>query len=528
MTSPRRVVVIGGGIAGLATAALLARDGCEVTLLEQRSTLGGRAGSWARDGFRFDTGPSWYLMPEVFDHFFRLLGTSAKEQLDLVTLDPGYRVFSESGRTPLDVQADPAANRALFESVEKGAGAALDRYLDSARETYRLAVDRFLYSTYASLRPFMSKDVVARSARLIRLLTEPLDRFSARAVDDGVLRQILGYPAVFLGTSPDKAPSMYHLMSHLDLDDGVYYPQGGFSALIDAITALAQAEGVTILTGATATGIRTTRDGRRKRVTGVDFRNPTGSLQHIAADTVVSAVDREHTERDLLPADAVASRRRSVNPGPGAVLAMLGVRGRLPELTHHNLFFTTDWSANFERIYGKSPGIPDPASLYVCKPSESDASVAPPGTENLFVLIPVPADVTIGSGGDDGAGDPLVEQAVDSALDQISDWAKIPDLVDRIELRHTVGPKDFARDFNTLSGGALGPAHTLAQSAFFRSGNTSRRVRGLFYSGCTTIPGIGLPMCLISAELVVKRLRGDTSAGPLPEPLLPGSAVVLS
>jgi phytoene desaturase len=201
------------------------------------------------------------------------------------------------------------------------------------------------------------------------------------------------------------------------------------------------------------------------------------------------------------------------------VLALLGVRGRLPQLTHHNLFFTTDWDANFETIYGADPGIPDPASLYVCKPSETDWDVAPEGHENLFVLIPVPADVSLGAGGVDGAGDRAVEHAADAAIAQVSAWAGIPDLADRVVLRRTLGPEDFARQFHAWRGGALGPAHTLRQSAFFRPGNASRKVAGLFYAGCSTIPGIGLPMCLISAELVVKRLRGDGASGPLPEPL---------
>lgn len=520
--SARRVAIVGGGIAGLATAALLAREGHTVTLLEQNTTLGGRAGLWEHDGFRFDTGPSWYLMPEVFDHFFRLCGTSTEEQLDLVTLDPGYRVFSEDGRPPLDLRADGAANRALFEREEPGAGAALDRYLSGAAETYRLAVDRFLYSTFADLRPLFAPDLLRRLPRLARLLLQPLDRYAAEFVKDGRLRQVLGYPAVFLGTSPDRAPSMYHLMSHLDLDDAVRYPLGGFAALIDRIVALAEDAGARLVTGARVTAIRTTDDAPLARATGVDYRDAAGRIHTVEADVVVSAADLHHTETALLPERLRTHPEKAWDrrdPGPGVVLAMLGVRGRLPQLTHHNLFFTTDWDANFRTIFGPDPGIPDPASLYVCMPSATDPAVAPEGHENLFVLVPVPADVSLGSGGLDGAGDRVVERAADAAIAQIAAWAGIPDLAERVVVRRTVGPEDFATDFNAWRGGALGPAHTLRQSAFFRPGDASKKVEGLLYAGCSTIPGIGLPMCLISAELVVKRLRGDRGAGPLPEPL---------
>ncbi|MEN2737305.1 phytoene desaturase family protein [Microbacterium sp. X-17] len=532
--SADRVVIVGGGIAGLATAALLARDGRRVTLLEQNGALGGRAGLWEADGFRFDTGPSWYLMPEVFDHFFRLLGTSAAEQLDLVTLDPGYRLFAESGEVPLDVRADGRANRALFESVEPGGAAALDRYLASAAETYRLAVDRFLYATFATPGPLLDPAVLRRAGRLARLLLEPLDRYAAGFVRDTRLRQLLGYPAVFLGTSPGRAPSMYHLMSHLDLDDGVRYPLGGFTELIRRIAALAEAAGAELVTGARVTAIRTEPGrGRRARATGVEYVDAAGRRRVAEADVVVSAADLHHTETELLPPAVRTHPERHWDrrdPGPGAVLAMLGVRGRLPQLTHHNLFFTTDWEDGFARIYGAQRGfgrgtvIPDPASLYVCKPSATDPGVAPEGSENLFVLVPVAADVSIGRGGVDGAGDRLVEKTVDAAIGQVGDWAGIPDLADRIVVRRTVGPDDFAHDVNAWMGGALGLAHTLRQSAFLRPGNASKRVDGLLYAGSSTIPGIGLPMCLISAELVLKRLRGDDSAAPLPEPLRPATA----
>jgi phytoene desaturase len=518
---PTHTVVIGAGIAGLASAALLARSGSRVTVLEARDEVGGRAGSWEADGFRFDTGPSWYLMPEVFDHFFRLFGTSAAEQLDLIRLDPGYRVYFEGQADPIDLAADRQANIDTFERIEPGAGAALARYLDSAEDTYSSAVRRFLYTSFASFRPLLVRDLVGRVGRLGRLLLQPLDKFVAGYVKDPRLRQILGYPAVFLGSSPNQTPAMYHLMSHLDLAEGVLYPQGGFRRVVDAIAALAAAEGVEIRTGARVTAIRTT-PGSASAVAGVTYRQAEGGDVDLDADHVVSAADLHHTETQLVPANQQTyperwwQRRVS---GPGAVLVMLGVRGTLPPLRHHTLFFTTDWAENFGRIFGRQQSIPSPASFYACMPSATDDTVAPPGHSNLFLLIPVPADPTIGSGGVGGAGSDRVEAIADSAIAQLSAWAGIPDLEARIVLRRTIGPGDFASDFNSWKGGALGPAHTLRQSAFLRGSNTSASIDGLYYAGGTTIPGIGLPMCLISAEILLKRIRSDTSTGPLPEPL---------
>lgn len=516
----RRVVVVGGGIAGLATAALLASRGHSVDLLEKNDEVGGRVGSIENDGFRFDTGASWYLMPEVFEHFFSLLGTSADAELELTVLDPSYRVFFEGHPEPLDVRPDRAHNRALFESVEPGAGARFDAYLRSAEETYDIALRRFLYSNFDSPSAFLHPDVVRSTPALSRLLTRSLGSHVAARFSDNRLRQVLGYPAVFLGSSPSRAPSLYHLMSRLDLGDRVLYPQGGFTRLIGAIATLAERHGARLHTGTQVTGILT-REGRRggrAQVTGVEHITAGGSDRRtLPADVVVGAADLHHLETALLPPSLQTHpepvwRRRS--PGPGAVLAMLGVEGRLPQLAHHSLFFTSDWDRNFGDIFGPEGRVPSPASVYVCKPSASDPTVAPDGCENLFVLVPVPADVAIGRGGDDGGGCEAVERAADAAIDQVAAWAGAPDLRDRIRVRHTVGPEDFARRYNAWRGGALGLEHTLRQSAFFRPGNVSSKVDGLLYAGASTVPGVGLPMCLISAELVLKRLTGDRS--PLP------------
>ncbi|MFE1644726.1 phytoene desaturase family protein [Microbacterium sp. P01] len=524
-------IVIGGGIAGLATAALLADEGHRVTVLEAHGELGGRAGSWESEGFRFDTGPSWYLMPEVFDHFFRLLGTTSAEQLDLVPLEPAYRLYTETERAPLDIVSGRGAATALFEDIEPGAGARLEAYLDSAADAYELSVTRFLYDTYETTTGLRDPALLTRLPTLVPLLTRTLASYIDKRFHDPRLRQVLGYPAVFLGGSPYGVPSLYHLMSHLDLDEGVVYPQGGFTTIIKAIEGLARARGVEIRTNAEVLEITTSagRDGTdapraasgrpdRTAATGVRLADGTA----LTADIVVSTADLHHTETKLLP-PALQTYPESwwtkKTPSPGALLIMLGVRGRIPELAHHTLVFTDDWRANFEAIFGPTPHIPEPASIYVCKPSATDPDVAPEGSENLFVLVPIPADPSLGRGGVDGDGDARIEAAADHVIRQIGEWCGIPDFAERVVTRRTVTPGDFSHDLHSWRGNSLGLAHTLGQSAVFRPRNASKKVAGLYYAGGSVLPGIGLPMCLISAELVVKRLRGDHTAGPLPEPI---------
>jgi phytoene desaturase len=307
-----RTIVIGAGVAGLATAALLAREGHEVLVLEKNERVGGRAGIIERDGFRFETGPSWYLMPRVFDHFFELLGTSSAEQLDLTFLRPGYRVFSQpaaDGSRPEPLTIPLGKHRVLdaFERVEPGSAEKLNKYLVSARHTTDMAEKYFLYNPFTQPGSLARAEVLGSVPELTGLLATSLEDYVAKRFEHPVLRQVLGYPAVFLGTNPADAPAMYHLMSALDLDEGVQYPMGGFWQIVQRLEALARDAGVRITTGAEAVRILTRRSrgaGRftrkQREAAGVIWRDAAGVEHSEMEDIVVSGADLHHTETRLL------------------------------------------------------------------------------------------------------------------------------------------------------------------------------------------------------------------------------------
>ncbi len=189
----------------------------------------------------------------------------------------------------------------------------------------------------------------------------------------------------------------------------------------------------------------------------------------------------------------------------------LGVKGELPALTHHNLLFSKDWRKNFREIFDKPTfgklKFPTDPSLYVCNPSKSDPTVTPKGYENLFVLVPIAPGLDY--------DDTRLEAYGDRILETIEKEMRIPDLRQNIVYKRFFSVKDFAERYNSYQGTALGLAHTLRQTAVFRPNNISKKVKNLYYVGAGTNPGIGMPTCLISAELMYKRLIGDKSSGPL-------------
>ncbi len=496
-----RVIIIGAGIGGLATANLLAASGHDVTIYETHEGPGGRAGRLKIDGFTFDTGPSWYLMPEVFADYFKLLGEDIHDYLQLTRLDPAYQIMFENGSEAVRIHADLERDRRTFDLLEPGAGNKLEQYLHKSGQTYDLALQHFLYTNFESPRSLLHGDVLKSGSSMLASALRPIHGYVGKYFKDLRLQQIMEYPMVFLGTSPYQAPALYSLMSHMDFTQGVFYPQGGLFGIIEALEAVGRKHGVSFQYNQPVKSIVS----KDKKATGVVLADGT----EVTADIVISNADLHYTETELLQkTDRSYSEKywNSRQVGPSAILMYLGVKGKLPQLEHHNLIFADKWQESFETIY-KGKQWPEPASMYICRPSATDSSVAPEGHENLFVLVPGPASL---------AYDPrTINDLAEKYLDQFAAMAKIPDLRERLVVKRFVGPHDFANDFNSWNGTALGLSHVLRQSAIFRPRNKSRKLSNLYYAGANTVPGIGLPMCLIGAQLVYKRLNGDKSAGPL-------------
>ena len=481
------VVVIGGGFGGLSTACYLADAGADVTLLEKNEQLGGRASRLEADGFRFDMGPSWYLMPDVFERFFGHFGREQSEFYELERLDPHYRVFWKDG-DKVDVLPDREANKALFEEYEPGAGEAFEDYLAESERTYNIGMEHFVYEDRPRLRDYVDTDVLRYSWGLS--LLGKMQGHVESYFDHPKLQQLMQYTLVFLGGSPYNTPALYNLMSHVDYNMGVYYPEGGIGAVVDGIVELGADLGVEYVTDAEVSGI----EGRRGA-----FAVDTANGERYLSDLVVSDADYAHTEQELLPKHKRQYSEEyweSRTYAPSAFLLYLGVEGDVPNLEHHTLVLPTGWDDHFEQIFD-DPAWPDDPAYYLCVPSETDDTVAPEGHSNLFALVP------IAPGLEDTPE--LRAEYRDLVLDDIAENTGT-ELHDRVVFEETFCVDDFADRYNSYQGSALGLAHTLRQTSLLRPPHHSETVDGLYFTGSTTTPGIGVPMCLISGQLTAESM----------------------
>jgi phytoene desaturase len=492
------VVVVGGGFGGLSTACYLADAGAEVTVLEQNDQLGGRASRLEREGFTFDMGPSWYLMPDVFERFFGRFGRTPGDYYELTHLDPHYRIFWKDG-DELDVSGDLDAMTAKFDDYEAGAGDALLEYLEGSKEAYEVGMEHFVYTDRPRFRDYVDWDVL-RNAHGLGLLGSMRDHVSGY-FDAEKLRQVVQYSLVFLGGSPTNTPALYKLMSHVDFQLGVHYPRplddeadtpGGLGVVVDAVVDLGRELGVTYETGRPVESI----EGRRGDFT---VRTPEGP---VSADAVVSDADYAHTEQELLaPGDRQYDQSYwdERTYAPSAFLMYLGVEGDLDPLEHHTLVLPTDWDPHFEAIF-EDPAWPDDPAYYVCAPSRTDDAVAPEGHGNLFVLVPIAAGL------DDG--DEAREQYRDLVLDDLAENVGV-ELRDRIVVEEQFSVSEFTSRYNSEQGTALGLAHTLRQTGPLRPDHRSGALDGLYFTGAYTRPGIGVPMCLIGGEHAAAAVAED-------------------
>lgn len=485
-------VVIGSGFAGLSAACFLAKAGWQVTVIEQHSIPGGRARIFEEQGFRFDMGPSWYWMPDIFERFFGCFGKKVSDYYMLERLDPSYRVYFSDG--PFDVPANFTSLKAAFDSIELGSGARLETFLEEAAYKYEVGMHRLAFKPGQSITEFLDAGFLKGIFRLDVL--KSMKKHVASFFTHPKLVQLMEFPVLFLGALPENTPALYSLMNYADVHGGTWYPQGGMYSIVDAMYRLALELGVEFRFGEKVTSIQV-RDGKAEVVHVIAND---GKTARYTPDALIGAADYHHIETSLLPNYArrySASYWNSRVMAPGCLLYYVGLNKRIDGIRHHSLFFDTEFSVHGAEIY-KDPQWPSDPLFYVCAPSVTDPSVAPEGCENLFLLIPVASGLQNDS-------TELRTHYFDRIIARIEAHTGQP-IRDSVIFMRSFAQADFESEYNAFKGNAYGLANTLSQTAMLKPGGRSRKVKNLFYAGQLTVPGPGVPPSLVSGEIAATQV----------------------
>ena len=483
----KSVIIIGAGFAGLSAAAFMAKAGWKVTVIEQNETAGGRARQLKEDGFCFDMGPSWYWMPDVFEHFFEQFGKKVEDYYRLKRLDPSYRIYWEDGYT--DLPANYQHLKDLFESMEKGSGLKLDKYLNEAAYKYRVGMQNLVYKPGQSLTEFLEWDVIKNMLRLDVFTS--IKKHIATHFSSEKLRQIMEFPVLFLGALPKDTPALYSLMNYADIKGGTWYPEGGIFSVVKAMQQLAEELGVTFYFNEEVEEIVIEKSTVKKLRTSKNIHE---------ADAIISGADYHFTENYLLPplyrsyTDKYWDRKVLA---PSCILYYVGLNKKIDNLLHHSLFFDVSFNQHADEIY-KNPRWPADPLFYLSASSKTDDTVAPEGCENLVFLIPIASDLKNDT-------EEVIEYYFDKIINRLEKRTGVL-IRDSIIYKKTFSISDFVAEYHSYKGNAYGLANTLRQTSIFRPSCQSKKVKNLFYTGQFTVPGPGVPPSLISGEVVSKRV----------------------
>lgn len=492
----KRIAIVGAGIGGLAAAIRLRAAGADVVVYEKNAAVGGRCNVLTDGGYQFDVGPSLLLMPDVFRELFAYAGDDFDRRVSMVKMEPNYRAQFADGST-LDMSSDLARMVPQLEAIEPGVAPRYYAFLRDAGLKYRYGRHEFVEKNFLKATDFFT----LRNLGLLGTLgaTTKLYTHVSRYFRDPRLRQVFSMQTMYLGISPFEAPAVYTLLPYTELaQDGLWFTRGGTYALPRAMEALARELGVVIHTNTAVERIVVEGD----KATGVQVN---GSLQ--PADVVLSNADLPYTYLDLLPPEArgpyTQPKLDSLAYTASAFMLYLGTDVRYDHLLHHNFFLGRDYRANFDAIFGTKT-LPQDPSFYVNCPAHTDPSLAPPGGDNIFVLVPIPH---LAPGGVDWAVEK--ERFTEKMYRLLEERAGLTDLGKHVVVEHIYTPHEWREKFNLRHGAAFGLAHGMRQVGYFRPPNRSPIVPNLYFVGASTTPGTGLPLVTIGARLVSERIAAE-------------------
>ncbi len=488
----KKVAVIGSGFAGLTAAIELASKGHDVTIFEKNSSLGGRARKLEIDGFIFDMGPSWYWMPDVFDRFFARHGKKTSDYFKLNKLDPGFSiVFDKDENLVVPASFDELVN--TFESIEKGGGVQLRKFMNKAKKKYEIGMSELVYKPSNSIFEFINFSVIKGLFHLS--IFTSFRKYVRKYFKDSRLIKLMEFPVLFLGATPENTPALYSLMNYTGLEVGTFYPDGGFYAVVKAFADLAIEKNVQVHCNAEVTSINILD----KKVNSITVNG-----EDIVFDIVVASADYHHVEQKLLEkqyrnySESYWDKREMA---PSSLIFYVGINKKLSNIHHHTLFFDQDFDEHAKEIY-EQPAWPKNPLFYMSCSSISDDDVAPNGMENLMFLIP------LAPGLEDS--DEMREKYFSMILKRLKNLTG-NDILDNIVVKKSYCVKDFEKDYHAFKGNAYGLANTLRQTAILKPRLKNKKINNLFYTGQLTVPGPGVPPSIISGQIVAEEVHKKLS-----------------
>jgi phytoene desaturase len=474
-------------LGGLAAAIRLATAGADVTLLERDARPGGRAGRLERDGFCFDTGPSVLTMPALLDELFGLAGEQLSDHVTLQRLDPAYRAVFHDGsqlriRGSLDAMIGEVADVCGREEALR-----FERFADHLGKLYAAEYDTFIDANFDSPLDLLRPGPLAQVVRLggFRRMMPLVSSF----LTDWRLIRMFTFQAMYAGMSPYQALGVYSVIAYMDAIAGVFFPAGGIHAVSVALADLAVRCGVDLRLGTPVERVEV----RAGRATGV--RTEAG--EQVTADAVVLNPDLPIAYRDLLGEELTPRRVRRQRYSPSCVVVHLGLDTRLEGAAHHNIHFAEHYGDSFDDILaGRVQRDP---SWFLTAPTVTDPSMAPAGGEVGFVLVPAPNLV-----GNQLNWDAQAPREVDAVIRRM-EAAGYGDVSNAVVVSEAVTPADWARQ-GMAAGTPFAASHHLLQTGPFRAGNVAPKVEGVVFTGSGTVPGVGVPMVLVSGKLAAERV----------------------
>ena len=481
----KNIKIIGSGFSSMAAACYLAQKGHEVTVYEKNATIGGRARQFKKQGFTFDMGPSWYWMPDVFERFFGDFNKKPSDYYELIKLSPAYRVYY--GINDFIAIADNLDEiMTTFESIEKGSGSVLAKFMADAKSNYDIAIKDLVYRPGVSALELITKETALKVGQFFSNISKDV----RKKFNNERLIQILEFPVLFLGAKPSDTPSFYSFMNYADFGMGTWHPKTGMYDVIRGMESLALELGVSFQTNAAIEKIIV----ENKKAVAMQING-----ERLNADIILSGADYHHTETLLDQEHRAYSEKywASKTFAPSSLLFYVGFNKKIENITHHALFFDVDFNQHARDIYDQ-PKWPDNPLFYANFPSITDETAAPKGMESGFFLIPLAPGIE--------DTEALREAYFEKIIDRFETLTQ-QNIKNNIIFKESFCKNDFEEVYNSYKGNAYGMANTLLQTAFLRPKLKSKKVENLYFTGQLTVPGPGVPPALISGKLVAELIE---------------------